>query len=137
MSKFKEAIRKFPKTSEGGYGFIKDHNCAVYKALRIAAAVEKHLPELKELDVVGGLATGGEWAVGMYALSVEAEYEADGTKWHMKILDIRGWGHLIGKGCARRFSEDKAKAVQESNAQFITKAANSRNVIKDILKEME
>ena len=70
-------------------------------------------------------ATGGDWNADKWANSINSEYKSkDGKNWDMKILDIRGWGHLTGKGHARGFSTEKATGIQRDNAKFITTAAN-------------
>lgn len=68
-------------------------------------------------------ATGGEWTQHE-GLAVYADYQADGKDWATKIIDIRGWGHLTGKGNARGLEYKAAKEIQIHNAKFITLAAN-------------
>lgn len=40
----------------------------------------------------------------------------------MHIADTRGWGHLTGRGGGCAFSEAKAIAIQDANAQLIAAA---------------
>jgi hypothetical protein len=40
----------------------------------------------------------------------------------MHIADVRGWGHLTGQGGGCAFSEDKAIAIQDANANLIAAA---------------
>lgn len=40
----------------------------------------------------------------------------------MHIADVRGWGHLTGRGGGCAFGEDKAVAIQEANAKLIAAA---------------
>lgn len=51
----------------------------------------------------------------------------------MRIADIRGWGHLTGQG-ACRFSEDKAAAIQDANAELIVRSVNSHQALIEALK---
>ena len=99
--------------------------------------MNNHTKTLQALVAAGDEAIGGEWSVGMYALSVEADYEEDGKPWHTKILDIRGWGHLTGKGHARAMGEKEAKKVQEHNADFLAQSANARPALKALLDELK
>lgn len=79
---------------------------------------------LEELIEARKEAIPGFWKSGYEALSVDANYKADGQIWDMKICDIRGWGHLTGQGHARKLSAEAAKKIQEGNAAFIAQAAN-------------
>lgn len=122
MNEFEEAIRNFPKTSEGGYGFIKDHNCAVYQALRIAAAVEKHKLALKAYKEAGDKATQSKW-------------EFCGTHWGeggITTVNYNSPNTLNGVPYSRL-----AEKMTFDDADFSAKAANTRNAIKDILREIE
>jgi hypothetical protein len=40
----------------------------------------------------------------------------------MHVADVRGWGHLTGRGGGCAFPEDKAIAIQEANARLIATA---------------
>lgn len=40
----------------------------------------------------------------------------------MHVAQVRGWGHLTGKGGGCAFDEDKAVAIQEANARLIAAA---------------
>jgi hypothetical protein len=40
----------------------------------------------------------------------------------MHVADVRGWGHLTGRGGGCAFPEDKAIAIQEANARLIAAA---------------
>jgi hypothetical protein len=51
----------------------------------------------------------------------------------MRIVDIRGWGHLTGCS-ACNFSDDKAEKIQIANAEFI---AHSREDIPFLLNEIK
>lgn len=71
------------------------------------------------------------WTVGYESLSVEAQTE----KGTMKVLDIRGWGHLTGCGTgALGLSFEEGKAVQEANAAFIVRAVNCHD---ELIAELE
>lgn len=62
--------------------------------------------------------TPGPWKIGYEAFNVTAETE----KGTMKICDIRGWGHLTGKGQALGLDPETAKKIQEANAALIAAA---------------
>lgn len=57
--------------------------------------------------------TKGPWKVGYESFTVDAG--------SMRICDIRGWGHLTGKG-SLGLPFDQAKAIQEANARLIAAA---------------
>ena len=48
----------------------------------------------------------------------------------MHIADVRGWGHLTGKGGGCAFDEDKAVAIQEANARLIAAAPTMLDALK-------
>lgn len=57
--------------------------------------------------------------MGMHVESIGCE------KAPVKILDIRGWGYLTGKGHgALGLSDEEAIEIQKANAAFIVRAAN-------------
>lgn len=71
--------------------------------------------------------TKGPWAVGFRAYDVTA---ADGQ---MKVCDIRGWGHLTGKGSgALGLSDEEGIAIQTANAHQIA----ASGALYDALQEM-
>lgn len=73
------------------------------------------------------------WTVGYASLSVEGKTE----KGVMKILDIRGWGHLTGRGHgALGLSDEQGKQVQEANAEFIVRACNSHDALVEALEKI-
>lgn len=53
------------------------------------------------------------------------------------ICDIRGWGHLTGKGHgALGLSHDEGVAIQEANAALIVKAVNSHDALVKALQKV-
>jgi hypothetical protein len=63
--------------------------------------------------------TSGPWKVGLNSMDVTGITD----KGTMKVCDIRGWGHLTGKGHgALGLSENDAIAIQEANASLIAAA---------------
>src|SRR5687767_874438 len=60
--------------------------------------------------------TPGPWKPDSLALHVFAHGE------QMMICNIRGWGHLTGKGGGLGLSEDEAVAIQHANARLIAAA---------------
>jgi hypothetical protein len=63
--------------------------------------------------------TPGPWTVGYKSMDVTGLTE----KGPMKVCDIRGWGHLTGKGHgALGLPNDEAFAIQEANARLIAAA---------------
>lgn len=58
--------------------------------------------------------TPGPWKHDGQGLKVFAE--------SMNVCDIRGWGHLTGKGGGLALPEDTAIAIQTANAQLIAAA---------------
>ena len=103
-----------------GYSTCPSIIDAVHQALAIATAVEKHKLVLKEYKEAGDKATEGKW------------------EWEDRTVDEDGYvyipqgSYLVGNICLADTYEDGTL-----DCDFITKAANSRNVIKDILKELE
>ena len=70
-------------------------------------------PDLHVGAVVSAAHTPGPWNVGFCAYDVLAG--------DMKICDIRGWGHLTGKG-ALGLPYEQAEAIQNANALLIAAA---------------
>ena len=64
--------------------------------------------------------TPGPWKADKHAYMVFAEnpYKRD----DMHVADIRGWGHLTGKGGGCAMPDDKAEAIQRANANLIAAA---------------
>lgn len=63
--------------------------------------------------------SAGPWKVGYMASDVWAEDH----KGPFKVCDIRGWGHLTGKGHgALGLPDDAAVAIQKANACLIAAA---------------
>lgn len=63
--------------------------------------------------------TPGPWEVGYCSLNVMARDE----KGSFPVCDIRGWGHLTGRGHgALGLSPDEAEAIQTANARLIAAA---------------
>jgi hypothetical protein len=50
------------------------------------------------------------------------------------LFQIRGWGHLTGKGGGLGLSEVVAEAVQKHRAAFAVNAANNHNAMLEALK---
>lgn len=50
----------------------------------------------------------------------------------MRICDMRGWGHLTGKGGGLALSEEKAIAIQEANARLIAAAPDLLEAVKSL-----
>lgn len=81
--------------------------------------------ELRELE---GKATPGPWEPDDSAAYVFAPES-------MMICQIRGWGHLTGKGHgALCLSDEEAIAIQKANQQLIARA---RNVLPALLDNIE
>lgn len=59
-------------------------------------------------------------------------HSADG----MFIAEIRGWGHLTGRGGGLGLSDDEARAIQDANGEFIVRAANCHEEMLAKLKEI-
>lgn len=56
----------------------------------------------------------------------------------MRVCDIRGWGHLTGKGVgALGLPDDQAFAVQLANARFIAAAPDVTEALKSCLNYIE
>lgn len=72
--------------------------------------------------------TPAPWRVGFSSFTVEAG--------SMKICDIRGWGHLTGTG-GLNLPHDKAKEVQDANADLIAAAPELLSALKDIFQMMD
>ncbi len=51
----------------------------------------------------------------------------------MHVADVRGWGHLTGRGGGCAFSDDKAIAIQEANARLIAAAPDLLAAIKSLM----
>lgn len=94
------------------------------------------IDKLKALVEAGEKATQGEWSDGYEHLDIQARYEHAGIYYQMKVLDIRGWGHLTGMG-ARGLDYDDAKNIQVANCEFITQAANCRQDIAALIEQNE
>lgn len=74
--------------------------------------------------------TPGPWTVGFKSMDVTGLTE----KGPMKVCDIRGWGHLTGKGHgALGLPENDAVAVQEANARLIAAAPDLLRALKALL----
>lgn len=105
MNKFEELL-EYP---EGWYR----NGSTIKQALTIAAAVEKHKDGLQAWDKVGDGAEGGVW--GCDPISVSSKVNFDTDEWdYLNLIRIDIDGDYY-------------------DAQFITKSANSRHIIKDIL----
>lgn len=78
-------------------------------------------------------ATPGPWVSNEpYSPMVTAENPYG--KGLMHIADIRGWGHLTGKGaCA--LTDEKASEIQAANSEFIVSAKAGYRATLDILEE--
>lgn len=77
--------------------------------------------------------TPGKWKSDDYGLMVLSENPYG--KGQMRIVDIRGWGHLTGVGIgALGLSDDEAFEIQKANSRFI---AHSREDIPALLDEVE
>jgi len=77
----------------------KDEALCVSRFYEAARRLYKHWDALEELDKAGDEATQGEWLTGYEGFHVDAEYrDNQDQNWHMKVVDVRGWGHLTGNG---------------------------------------
>lgn len=66
-------------------------------------------------------ATPGPWYVCPYTGWIQSENPYG--KGEMHLADIRGWGHLTGKGQgACSMDDDEAYKIQKANAEFIAHA---------------
>ena len=139
MDKFEEAHKWINNTTfancwgdnTDGYLMISH----IEQALRIAAAVEKHKLALKALDAAGDKATEGEYTIRGDIeddFFIQAPRTNDKIPYDIEVMseDFYDDDDLIGENPYTR-----SQMVYHS--QFITKAANSRNAIKDILRENE
>jgi len=71
--------------------------------------------EIAEIRALCELATPAPWEYYGYGVLILAG--------NMRIADIRGWGHLTGKGTGGLgLSDDEAIAVQTANGELIAKA---------------
>lgn len=76
-----------------------------------------------------GRHTPGPWAVSQYTLAVYAKDH----KGEITVCDIRGWGHLTGKGHgALGLNWGEATAIQIANAILIAAAPNMLAVLKRV-----
>jgi hypothetical protein len=60
--------------------------------------------------------TAGPWRIDDYDRTMIWATDA-----HMRICDIRGWGHLTG-ACSLNLPDAEAEAIQEANARLIAAA---------------
>lgn len=98
----------------------------MFKMLDLMA--DKRRAEIKERFEA---ATLGPWYEDGYGDMVWAKNPYG--KGQMRVLDVRGWGHLTGRGdggCA--MVDEQAMAIQHANAQF---AAHARVDLPDLYAE--
>jgi hypothetical protein len=55
----------------------------------------------------------------------------------MHIADVRGWGHLTGKGGGCSFSEKKAVEIVDANARLISAAPELLNACENVIRNIE
>ncbi len=76
--------------------------------------------------------TPGEWRV---VDPIDSIFAANPYgRGDMQVADMRGWGHLTGRGGGCAMDEDKAAAIQHANAVFI---ASSKRLVTDLLSLYE
>ncbi len=81
-----------------------------------------------------GTPTPGPWEVDTTS---GARVLATDGKGSFPICDIRGWGHLTGKGHgALGLSEAEAIAIQDANARLIAAAPDMLEAIEQALDDM-
>lgn len=93
-----------------------------------AGEVVKRLDELKKLAEAASLYAPGEWDATAPSGStwIDAPHAAKGP---MHVADVRGWGHLTGRGSgALGLPHDKAMAIQAAIGKHIA-AANPATVL--------
>lgn len=79
-------------------------------------------------------ATARPWRVDEHAFSI---YSDNVPKGPMRVLDIRGWGYLTGKGLgALGLSDAEGLAVQKANAALICEAVNAFDSHKALIAEL-
>lgn len=75
--------------------------------------------ELEELEALLAACMPGDWRVCPYRLAVVLDDE----KGEMQVADIRGWGHLTGRGVgAHGMSDEAAEAIQKAHAELIARS---------------
>lgn len=88
---------------------------------------------LQEIQDRANAASPGEWRTDGYGNMIWAKNPYG--KGEMQVADIRGWGHLTGRGCGACGMEDEsAAAIQDANGEFI---AHARTDIPDLLEEIK
>jgi hypothetical protein len=75
--------------------------------------------------------TPGPWFVSGPVGFVFTEGEPYGHG-QMHVAQVRGWGHLTGKGGGCGFGEDKAIAIQDANAHLIAAAPTMLSALKKL-----
>lgn len=70
--------------------------------------------------------TKGPWNVSRTMIFAENPYGKD----DMHIADVRGWGHLTGKGGGCGFPDKKAEQIQDANAALIAAAPDLLEALK-------
>lgn len=89
---------------------------------------------LKEIRKRESKATPGPW-IDAKGCGPSIYQSPDGVSTTMMVAEVRGWGHLTGKGAGGLgLSEDEAYDVMMANAAFI---ANAREDIKYLLDEID
>ncbi|MFA7255978.1 MAG: hypothetical protein WC047_00170 [Kiritimatiellales bacterium] len=87
--------------------------------------------QIKEIRERCEVATPGPWVEDGYGDMIRSDNPYGCGS--MRVADIRGWGHLTGKGaCA--MEDGPAMAIQHANAQFI---ASARQDVPALLHELE
>lgn len=79
-------------------------------------------------------ATPGPWAADGYGDMIWAENPYG--RGRMMLLNIRGWGHLTGKGCCR-FTDERAAEIQNASAAFIAHAREDIPYLLERVAELE
>jgi hypothetical protein len=73
----------------------------------------------------------GPWKADGHGVYVFAEDE----KGQFPVCDIRGWGHLTGKGFgARGLSDHEAKKIQMANARLLAAAPDLLDLARELLE---
>lgn len=80
--------------------------------------------------------TPGPWKAveGVGYVFTEGEPYGRGV---MHVAQVRGWGHLTGRGGGCAFDEDKAIAIQEANARLIAAAPDLLAACREFVRKCD